>query len=148
MRFLLPFSNTFLRIPLALSQSSHSRHHHSFPPPIPGGTWLLWRRNSASVIRSYIDDLAEEEEICSICLTEFTRGDSSPVCQLLDCPFQLHPEIGGLYRRFFNIHKKTNDLRFVVPDNPSSLYYFLHSFLLINCLRIWKFCCSISNSFV
>ncbi|CAK9315417.1 unnamed protein product, partial [Citrullus colocynthis] len=39
------------------------------------------------VIRSYNDDLAEEEEICSICLTEFTRGDSSPECELLDCPF-------------------------------------------------------------
>ncbi|XP_038902378.1 probable E3 ubiquitin-protein ligase RHA4A [Benincasa hispida] len=86
------------------------------------------------------DDRPKEEEICSICLMEFAREDS--VYELPDCKHVYHFNCieKWLERNrftcplcrcfFFNIknrHEKKNNtnLCFVVPDNPSCLYYFL-----------------------
>ncbi|XP_023512248.1 RING-H2 finger protein ATL18-like [Cucurbita pepo subsp. pepo] len=96
-----------------------------------GGTLLV--RRYEELQRS--DDRTEEEEMCSICLTEFAREDS--VCKLPDCAHVFHFDCiekwhernrftCPLCRCFFNIEKHhERKLRFVVPDNPSSLYYFL-----------------------
>ncbi|XP_022140627.1 RING-H2 finger protein ATL64 [Momordica charantia] len=85
-------------------------------------------------LRRRNDGTAEDEVMCSICLTEFARQDS--VYELPDCAHVFHINCiekwmernnftCPLCRCFFNIENRPEKLRFVIPDNPSCLYYFL-----------------------
>ncbi|KAG6604984.1 RING-H2 finger protein ATL18, partial [Cucurbita argyrosperma subsp. argyrosperma] len=135
----ISFFNTYVWIPLLRLKDAIiggvSVFRLAFVPESDGssGGTLLVRRYE-ELQRS--DDRAEEE-ICSICLMEFARGDS--VCVLPDCSHVFHFDCieKWLERNrftcplcrcffFFNIRNRhERKLQFVVPDNPSCLYYFL-----------------------
>ncbi|KAA0047798.1 RING-H2 finger protein ATL18-like [Cucumis melo var. makuwa] len=134
MRFPILFFSTFLWIPLfRMKQAILGVVATVFglPSSPQHGTDLV-------VVRSYDEDHGgSSEEICSICLTEFGRSEDS-VCKLPNCEHLFHFNCiqewidrnrftCPLCRCFFleDNHKMDTKWRFLVPDNPSSLYYFL-----------------------